>query len=45
MAFWNNIYGCQLCLRNGPLSVNQLKNDSYRQALYIYDAGKIDPAT
>ena len=35
MAFWINIYGYQPYPRHGPLSVNQLKNDSYRQALYI----------
>ena len=30
MAFWINIYVCQPYPRHGPLSVNQLKNDSYR---------------
>ena len=34
MAFWINIFGCQPYPRHGPLSVNQLKNDSYHQALY-----------
>ena len=34
MAFWINIYGCQPYPRYGPLKVNQLKNDSFRQALY-----------
>ena len=29
MVFWINIYGCQPYPRHGPLSVNQLKNDSY----------------
>ena len=39
MAFWINIYGCQPYPRHGPLSVNQLKNDSYHQALYTKKKG------
>ena len=35
MAFWINIYGCHPHPRHGPLSVKQLKNDSYRYALYV----------
>ena len=35
MAFWINIYGCQPYPRHSPLSVNQLKNDSYRWAMYM----------
>ena len=34
MAFWINIYGCQPYPRHGSLKVNQLKNHSFRQALY-----------
>ena len=34
MAFWINIYECQLYPKHGHLSVNQLKNDSYCKALY-----------
>ena len=35
MPFWINICGCQLYPRHGHLCVNQLKNDSYCQPLYI----------
>ena len=35
MAFWINIYECQLYPKHGHLSVNYLKNDSYCQALYF----------
>ena len=40
MAFWINIYGCQPYHRLGPLSVNQLKNDSYcKPGLYCLQLG------
>ena len=35
MAFWINIYVCQLCPMMTICVVNQLKNDSYCQALYL----------
>ena len=35
MAFWINIYECQLYPKYGHLSVNQLKNDRYCQALQV----------
>ena len=37
MAFWINIYGSHPHPRRCPLSVKQLKNDSYRQALYLFN--------
>ena len=35
MAFWMNIHGCQLHPKMAIYVVKQLKNDSYRQALYL----------
>ena len=39
MAFRINIYGCQPYPKHGHLWVNQLKNHSFRQALYIVVLG------
>ena len=39
MAFWINIYRCQLYSKHGHLSVNQLRDDNYFQALYVMYLG------